>query len=250
MKTEILYEDADILVCFKPAGLAVQSGRVSQPDMVSELKNYLAGKREKEVKVEAAGRMQRTTAPVYLGVVHRLDQPVSGILVFAKNAKSAASLSAQASDHRMQKIYRAEVALSETGSGDNGIGLFPPSADGYVELEDTMEKGPDGTARIVPEGTKGAKRARLKYRVLERKQNRALLEIELLTGRYHQIRLQLSHAGLPILGDNRYGTPESRAFSERCSVRGIRLQAVGLYFFHPATGKRVCYELDEKMEFI
>lgn len=246
MKTEILYEDADILVCFKPAGLAVQSGRVSQPDMVSELKNYLAGKRGKE----AAGRMQRTTAPVYLGVVHRLDQPVSGILVFAKNAKSAASLSAQASDHRMQKIYRAEVALPETGSGYTGTGPGLPAADGYVELEDTMEKGPDGTARIVPDGTKGAKRARLKYRVLERKQNRALLEIELLTGRYHQIRLQLSHAGLPILGDNRYGTPESRAFSERCGVRGIRLQAVGLCFFHPATGKRVCYELDEKMEFI
>ena len=100
MKTRILYEDKDILVCFKPAGIAVQSARATEPDVVSELKGYLAGKGK--TAVEAPGPMAgvRCGLPsgrelVYLGVIHRLDQPVSGILVFSKNRKAAAELSRQ-----------------------------------------------------------------------------------------------------------------------------------------------------------
>ena len=114
MKTRILYEDKDILVCFKPAGIAVQSARVTQVDVVGELKGYLAAKGR--TAVESPGPMARVRCglpsgrePVYLGIIHRLDQPVSGILVFSKNRKAAAELSRQAADHSMEKVYRARV---------------------------------------------------------------------------------------------------------------------------------------------
>ena len=90
----ILYEDNDILVAYKPAGIATQTARVGQQDMVSELKNYLAVKEKKEP---------------YLGLVHRLDQPVSGVLVFAKNKKAAASLTAQITNGTMKKYYYALI---------------------------------------------------------------------------------------------------------------------------------------------
>ena len=107
-KTQIIYEDKDMIVCFKPSGLAVQSGRASEPDVVSELKNDLARNGQKVVSVTGAGGSVRCglpseKKPVYLGVIHRLDQPVSGILVFAKNQRAAASLSRQVADHLMQK---------------------------------------------------------------------------------------------------------------------------------------------------
>ncbi len=89
MKTTILYEDSDMLVCHKPAGIAVQTASIGQQDVVSELKNYLAGKGDKNP---------------YVGVVHRLDQPVEGVLVFGKNPKATASLSAQIQDGKADKI--------------------------------------------------------------------------------------------------------------------------------------------------
>ncbi len=118
MRTRIIYEDRDLLVCCKPAGLAVQSGRASEPDMVSELKNYLA-KKEREDSgafgARSSGQYRRPPEKeaVYLGIIHRLDQPVSGILVFAKNQPAAAALSRQVSERSMKKIYRAVVMLRE-----------------------------------------------------------------------------------------------------------------------------------------
>ena len=105
MKTQILYEDNDIIVCYKPAGIAVQTAGIAQQDMVSELKNYFAGScaSGKGQKKQAGGKEP------YVAVVHRLDQPVSGVLVFAKNKTAAASLSSQVQDGRAEKIYRAMV---------------------------------------------------------------------------------------------------------------------------------------------
>ncbi len=227
MKTRILYEDDALLVCFKPVGLAVQSGRVAEPDMVSELKNYLARQFDTN---EAQNK------PVYLGVVHRLDQPVSGILVFAKNPAAAAKLSGQVAENRMHKTYRAVVC----GGGDTIRGE-------WRELTDFLVKEPGGGARIARPDEAGAKKAQLSYRALDGRDGCILLEIVLRTGRHHQIRVQLSHAGMPILGDYRYGNGESRLLSERIGIRTVQLQAVRLAFIHPATGKEVCFELEDKL---
>ena len=136
MAVKIIYEDKDILVCEKPAGLAVQSARISEPDMVSELKNYLTGKQSagalgKSAEISAFGGIRqpasastsvgvRKPQSVYLGVVHRLDQPVSGLLVFAKNKKAAGALSTQTAQHQMNKIYYAIVYTKEDLTGKRG----------------------------------------------------------------------------------------------------------------------------------
>ena len=136
MAVKIIYEDKDILVCEKPAGLAVQSARISEPDMVSELKNYLTGKQSagapgKSAEISAFGGTRqpasatasvgvRKPQSVYLGVVHRLDQPVSGLLVFAKNKKAAGALSTQTAQHQMNKIYYAVVYTKEDLTGKRG----------------------------------------------------------------------------------------------------------------------------------
>lgn len=239
MKSEIIFEDADILVCAKPAGIAVQSARISEPDMVSELKNYLA--------------KQSRKGPVYLGVVHRLDQPVSGIVVFAKSKKAAADLSRQITDHTMQKTYRAVVALptaeaaSEPEAAD-AASLPTARATESGTLIDYVVKEPGGGARVVSKETKDAKRAELSYHCLGQKDGRALMEIDLKTGRHHQIRVQMSHAGMPLLGDARYGNEESQNISRGLGIRNVQLQAVRLAFVHPVTRKKVCYELEKKLE--
>lgn len=259
MKTRILYEDKDILVCEKPAGLAVQSGRLSEPDMVSELKNYLAKGGRPVVSASGAGAGVRCGLPagrnpVYLGVIHRLDQPVSGILVFAKTRRAAANLSGQVSDRRMEKTYRAIVMKKDEvrwPGSEEGVKQAAEDREKISEeysLCDYMVKEAGGGARIAMPDEKEAKQARLVYRCLDDRDGRALLEIALKTGRHHQIRLQMAHAGMPLLGDNRYGTEESRRLSQQLGIRSIRLQAVKLCFYHPSTGKKVSYELDKKME--
>lgn len=243
MKTQIIYEDNEILVCFKPAGLAVQSGRASEADMVSELKNYLARSKADNfvLSVSKAGASVRcglpaSKKPVYLGVIHRLDQPVSGLLVFAKTQRAAADLSRQVADHGVCKIYRAVVMASRE------------LENGPQKMSDYMVKEPGGGARIASKGENGAKEGRLTWHCLEQKEGRALVEVALETGRHHQIRLQMSHAGMPLLGDNRYGNEESQALSRQLGIRMVQLQAVKLEFIHPVTKKKVCYELDKKME--
>ena len=242
MKTQIIFEDNEILVCFKPAGLAVQSSRTSEADMVSELKNYLAksgrsaacaGRDSASVRAGLSGEKK----PVYLGVIHRLDQPVSGLLVFAKSQRAAADLSRQVAQHVVCKIYRAIVMVDrELGQNEKH------------PLKDFMMKEPGGGARIVSGLDKDAKEGRLIWKCLEQKENRALVEVELETGRHHQIRLQMSHAGMPLLGDNRYGSEGSLKLSQKLGIRMVQLQAVKLEFTHPTTKKKVCYELEKKLE--
>lgn len=190
MAVKIIYEDKDILVCEKPAGLAVQSARISEPDMVSELKNYLMGKQPagapgKFAEISAFGGTRqpasatasvgvRKPQSVYLGVVHRLDQPVSGLLVFAKNKKAAGALSTQTAQHQMNKIYYAVVYTKEDLTGKRGT------------LTDWLVKEAS-IARVCDASQNGAKKAVLSWKCLACQGNRALLEVELETGRFHQI---------------------------------------------------------------
>lgn len=225
MKTEIIYEDKDILVCYKPAGIAVQTASVGQQDMVSELKNYLA---------QSGNSFKSGGKEPYIGVVHRLDQPVSGVLIFAKNPSAAASLSAQIQDGRAVKIYRALVYGGFEEQAKEGI------------LENILIKdAKTNTSRVIkPDSREAAqgKKAKLSYRVLEEKMVDDMLyseaEIRLFTGRHHQIRVQMSNAGHPILGDTKYGTPASAELSSGLE-KGLKLCAYCLSFIHPKTGKEV-----------
>lgn len=218
----ILYEDNDIIVCHKPAGIATQTARVGQADMVSEIMNYLKAASSDSKK------------PLYVGVIHRLDQPVEGILVFAKNKAAAAELSRQAAGDAMEKEYLA-VACGEN---------FPQRG----ELKDYLLKdGKANTSRIVPPEVKGAKEARLSYEILSEGQfGTALIRVRLHTGRHHQIRVQMANAGMPLLGDRKYGGDAAAALSLQLGIKEIALCAYRLTFTHPKTGKRMQFEISSE----
>lgn len=218
MRTRIIYEDQDLLICHKPAGLATQSASVTQPDVVSELKNYGRG--------------------AYVGIIHRLDQPVEGLLAFARNKKSAAALSRQLADGTLRKRY---FALTYG---------CPAHDDG--ELTDYLYRD-GGLARVVGEDAPGAKKAVLRYHVRPSgtlcirdtgsPREYACLDICIDTGRFHQIRCQLSHAGMPILGDMKYGTAESLELSRRLEIRHVALCAYTISLRHPASGQELNFEI-------
>lgn len=221
MRCEIIYEDKEVLVIYKPAGLATQTARVGQPDAVSELKNYLA---------------KGAIAP-YLGIIHRLDQPVEGLLVFAKNKMAAAALTAQLGQKEpgiFNKQYRAVVCGKAEKKKDT--------------LVDNLVKLPDGRAEIAASDNREAKRAVLRYECLaEQKLSEeitiSLMEISIETGRFHQIRVQMANAGLPLLGDLKYGGEEEILVSGQLSVRFVALCACRLVFRQPVTGKELCFEI-------
>lgn len=217
MKTTILYEDQDILVCYKPAGFAVQSARPSQMDMESELRGFLHS--------------------AQLHVVHRLDQPVEGLLVFAKNKTSAAKLSAQAQSGILNKHYRALVCGK----------LLPDSG----KLVDELIKKQNGVGEVVTEqlrsGVLGqqAKHAELSYQVMSYQNDTDVsdVEIQLITGRFHQIRLQFSHAGYPLAGDRKYGGEIAAARGNMLGISGVALCAQRLVLRHPRTGKEMDFSV-------
>ncbi len=239
----ILYEDNDILVAYKPAGIATQTSRIGQQDMVSELKNYLV----KAQKEEMAGKngkdavKKQTFQEPYLGLVHRLDQPVSGVLVFAKNKKAAADLSNQISNGTMKKFYYALIYGTPIRERDT--------------LEDYLYKdGRENLSIIVNATFPDAKKAILNYRhcstlmVLEEGEEVSLMEIELLTGRHHQIRAQMSNAGMPLLGDSKYGSERSKELSRDIGCKNVALCAYKLSFKHPATHKEMVFEREPDEE--
>ncbi len=205
-KYEILYRDEDLCVIHKRAGLAVQSARASVPDLMSMLRNEF---------------LAEGIRNPYLGLVNRLDQPVEGILLIALNEKAAADLSRQVADHiHMEKWYQALVCGK-------------PSEKSGTLVDYLLKDGRTNISRVVPEGTKGSKRSELKYEVLESWEDKSLLKIRLLTGRHHQIRVQLAHAGIPIVGDAKYGTAGGQLCL--CSFKTA--------FRHPRTGKRMEFEV-------
>lgn len=228
MELSILYEDQNIIVCHKPAGIATQTARVGQCDMVSEITGYLARRQGNGGKLP------------YVGVVHRLDQPVEGILAFAKDKGAAAELGRQITANEMQKYYEAVVCGKE----------IPLKG----ELTDFLLKdGKTNTSKVVSKQEKGAKLAKLTYEVIERKEYDGgqgaqplwlgRVRIHLLTGRHHQIRVQMANAGLSLLGDRKYGSPEAREASERLGIPSIALCASELHFQHPQTGRELCFRI-------
>lgn len=208
MEIDILYEDGQLLVCRKPAGVPVQSGKVGQKDMVSILRNYRNEKGD----------------GIYIGLVHRLDQPVQGVMVFAKTKTAAAKLSSQITDGRMKKQYLA-------------VTCGKPMKKQGVLVDYLLKDGRTNTSSIVPEGTKGAKRAELRYRIIAEMPGYALAEIDLLTGRHHQIRVQMAGAGMPLAGDRKYNLSDAGQ-----TEKYVALAAHRLSFEHPVLKKEICFE--------
>ena len=228
---DVLYEDKDVLVVVKPAGIESQTSRRLEPDMVSEIKNYLHRKAQ-EAKKLSTGLSPKASVTVepYVGVIHRLDKPVRGVMVYAKNQKAAAHLSRQVQDGKLEKIYQAVVC----GKPVDNVGK-------YVDY--LLKDGKTNTSRIVDKSAAGAKRAELEYQILEEKEQgdgavRSLVEIHLHTGRHHQIRVQFAAHGTPLVGDTKYGAPAAASVG-RARREPLALCAVRLSFLHPVTGERM-----------
>lgn len=228
MQTQIVYEDETVLVIRKPAGLATESAGIGQKDVVSELKNYVAKKNP--------GKMP------YLGIVHRLDQPVEGLLVFAKTKKAAEDLTTQLGKGTLKKEYLAVVCgkvpentgrLVDYLAKEKGMAVVKNAADAKTEkdVDAQAEKAADPQA----------KKAVLTYTKKAETEKFTLLAVQIETGRFHQIRAQLSHAGFPILGDEKYGSEESKELSREKKIRFTALCAASLSFRHPVTGKTMAF---------
>lgn len=219
-KEDILMEDENILVVHKHAGMAVQSARPGQMDLEHELLNYMASG-------VYADRERRIP---YLGVIHRLDQPVEGILVFARTPSAAAGLNHAMQKHKIEKFYLA-VTNRE-----------PKKKEGI--LTDFLKKdGRKNISSVVSAREAGAKRAELFYQLIRTADTpdgtRFLIEIHLGTGRHHQIRVQMAHAGMPLCGDEKYH-PDAEKWNIRIP---LALCAYHLTFPHPVSGKTLSFEV-------
>ena len=174
----IVYEDNHLLVVVKPPNMPTQADASGDPDLHGTMKRYIAEKYQKP-------------GAVYLGLVHRLDRPVGGLVVLARTSKAADRLSAQVRDKSLARQYVAAVRGT-------------PEAE--AELRDWLLKDErTNTVRAVTQGTPGAKDARLRYARVGAADDLTLVRVRLFTGRSHQIRVQLAHHGMPIWGDARYG---------------------------------------------
>lgn len=202
----IIHEDNHLLVVDKPAGLLVQGDRTGDRTLLDVCKSYLKRRYDKP-------------GNVYLGLVHRLDRPVSGVVLLAKTSKAAGRMSRQFREKTVRKTYLAVVA-----------GEPRPEA-GELRHHLAEKAGPDGRTAVLREGDPGARESILEYRVLETAGGLSLVEARPITGRRHQIRVQLAAAGWPILGDVKYGA------AERMAGRRIALHASRLEAAHPIGGR-------------
>ena len=214
---KVLYEDNDIIVVVKPAGVESQAAKKFAPDMLSEIRKHMV-----------INKLCTPGKEPYVAVIHRLDKPVSGIMVYAKSKKAAAVLSEQVQNHKMEKIYEAVVCGKPVNHVDNFVDYLKKSVDGNY-------------SQIVDKGENESKRAELSYELLKtvETENAELshVRIHLLTGRHHQIRVQFSGHDLPLYGDGRYN-PMFVGKREP-----LALCAVSLAFDHPTTGKRMEFSM-------
>jgi len=207
---ELLLEDGPLLGVLKPAGLLTQGVPGGIPTVEAWVKNYLRNTYQKP-------------GNVYLGIAHRLDRPVSGVMVFAKNSKAAARLAEQFRERRVRKFY---VCLVE------GV---PQELQGT--LRDWLLKDAEAAhVTVVPPETAGAKLAELDYEVLQTNGRFSFIRVELKTGRMHQIRVQLASRGWPIVGDRQYGSAHTLHLPWSVAAHrdeAILLHAERLELFHP-----------------
>lgn len=207
-----LFEDNHIIIVRKEAGEIVQGDKTGDTPLSETIKAYLKEKYNKP-------------GNVFCGVVHRIDRPVTGVVVFAKTSKALSRLNEMIKKGEMHKTY---WALVEGKREDN---------EGYIESW-LLSDGKTNKTSVVSEGTPGAKHSKLNYKVLAVGDRYSLLEVKLLTGRKHQIRVQLSSTGTPIKGDLKYGARRSNPGG------GISLLARRIEFIHPVSRLPIAVETD------
>lgn len=200
---KILYEDNHLIVVIKPQNMPTQGDKSGDESLLDKVKRYI------KVTYNKPGN-------AFVGLVHRLDRPTGGVMVFAKTSKAAERLCAQIRDGDFEKKYLAVTV---------GVPRDRARLLSDLLIKDTASN----TVKVVPSMTEGAKRAELTYKVLEDREKIALLDIKLLTGRSHQARVQLKNIGHPIFGDVRYGGD--------VLAKGyhLALWAYQLTFVHPVT---------------
>ena len=211
-KLRVLYEDNHVIVVVKEKNVLSQADNTHDIDMLTIIKKYLKEKYNKP-------------GNVYLGLVHRLDRPVSGIMVFAKTSKAASRLSDQVRKKEIKKTYMAVVK-----------GIIKKDEDTFVDYLLKLDNG----NTIVTTKDKG-KESVLTYKVLKRnyEKNETLVSIDLKTGRHHQIRVQFASRGYPLCGDQRYGKSDKTQ---------IALCASKLEFIHPTTKQLMKFEIEKPLD--
>lgn len=219
----VLFEDTQLLICHKMAGIAVQTKHFGEQDMESLLRNYLAKKGEKP----------------YIGIVHRLDQPVEGVMVFAKNPKAAAALNKQMQNKGFGKYYLAVLQghLSEQSA----------TLTHYLRKD-----GRKNMSFLADEKEPEAKKAVLHYELVEAHPDESLVKIKLETGRHHQIRVQMAGVGCPLAGDRKYASfmengPDNESTTDKMKESdGIALCSYRIEFIHPVSGKQMQFQIEPK----
>ncbi len=206
---KVLYEDNHLLVVEKPYGVPSQADDSGDSDMLSICKAYVKQKYNKP-------------GDVYLGLVHRLDRPARGVMVFARTSKAAARLSAQMRLGMFAKTYMAVLTAC------------PPEDTGVLRHYLTKD-GEKRVANVADTNAPGAKEAVLKYNVIGHSGGLCLVKIQLMTGRYHQIRAQFAHIGCSVYGDMKYGP---------CDVKEpLALFAQQVCLVHPTKNENMCFAL-------
>ncbi len=208
----VIYEDNHIIAVNKRVSELVQGDRTGDVSLTENLKNWL------RIKYNKPG-------DAFLGVIHRLDRPVSGVVIFAKTSKSLARMNELFKTKQISKIYWAITGQRPPKESDRLVN--------YLRKDTTQNK-----SYIFKKKVKGSKEAILNYRTLYIFKNYSLLEIDLQTGRHHQIRCQLAGIGCPIMGDLKYGFPRSMENG------GIGLHSRSVSFVHPVSKKPVAITAD------
>lgn len=207
MQEQIVFEDNHLLIINKKAGQLVQGDKTGDLSLLELIKDFIKTRDAKP-------------GNVFLGLVHRIDRPTSGLVIYAKTSKALSRLTQMVKNREVKKTYWAVVAKSEI-----------PQSQRLIHFLKKNEK--NNKATVFPKATDGAKESILNYKIIKVLDNFQLLEVDLETGRHHQIRAQLAKIGTSIKGDLKYGSPRSNPDG------GIHLHARKLEFIHPVTKENI-----------
>lgn len=214
---KVLYEDNQVIVVVKPQNVPSQADDSGDEDLLTKVKVYVKEKYNKQ-------------GEAYIGLVHRLDRPTGGIMVFARTSKAASRLSKELASKDFKKVYYAITTIApkqKTGTLVN-----------YLKKDEK-----ENIVKIVPQGEQGVKKAELNYKTLSiAEDGSALVEVNILTGRSHQIRVQMAGIGCPLVGDNKYGKDKSHA------SRNLGLWAGRLEFTHPVSKIKMVFVAPPDLE--